>query len=67
MTAKVVGVCGWRARPWGSPVDGRCGDQQGAAAAWRGRARERERERVARWDGPVRPTEIQFSAYLFQS
>jgi len=42
VTAKVVGVCGWRARPWGSPVDGRCGDQQGAAAAWRGRARERE-------------------------
>jgi len=44
VTAKVVGVCGWRARPWGSPVDGRCGDEQGAAAAWRGRARKRERE-----------------------
>ena len=51
--AKVVGVCGWRVRPWGSPADGCRGDQQGAAAAWRG-ARERERERVARWDSPVR-------------
>ena len=32
-TTKVVGVCGWRATPWGSPANGRRGDQQGAAAA----------------------------------
>ena len=40
---------------------------RGGGGVERARARERERERVARWDGPVRPTEIQFSAYLFQS
>ena len=49
--AKVVGVRGWRARPWGSPADGRRGDQQGEQRQrGRGRAREREiaRERDAR-------------------
>ena len=48
---KVVGVCGWRVRPWGSPADGRRGDQQGERRRrGRGRAREREiaRERDAR-------------------
>ena len=45
--AKVVGVCGRRVRPWGSPADGRRGDQQGAAAAWSAR----EGEGVARVGG----------------
>ena len=51
VAAKVVGVRGWRARPWGSPANGRHGDQQGERRR-RGRARAREweiaRERDAR-------------------
>jgi len=62
--AKVVRVCGWRVRPWGSPADGRRGDQQGAATAWK-RACARGRGSRESWGWPVRPTEIQFSAYLF--
>ena len=68
--AKVVGVCGRRMRPWGSPVDGRRGDQQGERRRrGRGRAREgdREGERRESRGGPVRPTGINSQPNLFPS